>query len=247
MPTIDMLGSLPPPVFTDPRRVSIDLHMHLRQLIFENQLPPGAVLKQAQLARVFGVSRTPMREAFRMLQEEGLIDVEVDQRAKVRELDGEELDQLYSVRIALEALGARMTAGRLTEEEQALARRRLGEMDEAQDSGDMVRWMEAHRSFHRVCISRADEPLLRVAESYARRSERYLRLYQLWHPQSFSVAHGEHDGILDAIIEGNVAKAGTRMATHLAHTSLTVLRDVAGRSDGTATQHALAMARDPRR
>lgn len=238
---------LPTPVFTDPRRVSMDLHDHLRWLILENLLPPGEILKQAQLARVFGVSRTPMREAFRMLQNEGLIEVEVDQRAKVRELDGNELDQLYSVRIVLESLGTRLTAGRLNRDEHDQALSLLHTMEEAKQSGDMSEWMLAHHSFHRVCMSRADEPLLRVTDSYARRSERYLRLYQLWHPQSFSVAHDEHDGILAAIIDGNPADAGTRMATHLAHTSLTVLRDVASNSVGVATQEALALVRDPRR
>jgi DNA-binding GntR family transcriptional regulator len=243
----DLLSELPPPAFTDPRRVSIELHSHLRQLIFENQLPPGAVLMQAQLARVFGVSRTPMREAFRMLQEEGLIDVAVDQRAKVRALDGSELDQLYGVRIALEALGARMTAGRLTSGEHDRAQELLEEMHKAKGSEDMVTWMDAHRSFHRMCLSRADEPLLRVVDSYARRSERYLRLHQLLHPHSFAVAHDEHAGILAAIVDGKVASAGTRMATHLAHTSLTVLRDLASNYDGTATQQALAMVKGPRR
>jgi DNA-binding GntR family transcriptional regulator len=58
---------------SDPRRTSIDVHTHLRDLIISGALPPGTELKQAELARVFAVSRTPLREAFRMLQEEGLI------------------------------------------------------------------------------------------------------------------------------------------------------------------------------
>ncbi|MDT0183996.1 GntR family transcriptional regulator [Microbacterium sp. ARD31] len=247
MSTIDALELLPPPVFTDPRRVSVDLHLHLRRLVFENHLPPGTVLKQAQLARIFGVSRTPMREAFRMLQEEGLIDTAVDQRARVRALDGDELDQLYSVRITLEALGARLTAGRLASSERTRALAALDTMERAQLDEDLEGWMSAHRRFHRVCVARADEPIVRVIDSYAQRSERYLRLYQLWHPQSFAIAHREHADILDAIVEGNVAKSGTRIADHLAHTSITVLADVAGGNDGRAIRHALAMVRDPRR
>jgi DNA-binding GntR family transcriptional regulator len=223
--------------------VSIDLHNHLRRLIIENQLPPGEVLKQAQLARAFGVSRTPMREAFRMLQEEGLIDAEIDQRARVRDLDPNELDQLYSVRILLESLGVRLTAHNISEDEVADARAVLGRMEAARTASDMDAWVKAHRTFHRLCVARADEPLTRVIDSYSERSERYLRLYQILHPQSFDVAHEEHEGILESISGGDADEAGARMASHLAHTSLTVLKDVAPELEGTATLEALGLAR----
>src|ERR1700712_2838608 len=114
---LSFVDDLPAPVILDARRVSLDGHQHLRRLIIDNVLPAGTVLLQAQLARTFGVSRTPMREAFRMLQAEGLIDAETTPRARVRDLDPQELDQLYSVRIALESLGTRITAGRLTADE----------------------------------------------------------------------------------------------------------------------------------
>lgn len=237
------LEDLPVPVFDDPRRVSIDLRNHLRRLIIDNRLPAGEVIKQAQLARTFGVSRTPMREAFRMLQEEGLIEAETNQRARVRELDVIELDQLYSVRIMLESLGARLTAGHISASEQAQARELLEEMDRAKEGGDTEAWMRAHRSFHHVCVARAGEPLMRVIDSYSERSERYLRLYQLWHPQSFSVAHNEHVHILDAIVLGDRDLAGSLMAGHLAHTSVTVLADVAPDAEGAAVAEALALAR----
>lgn len=236
---------LPMPVFTDPRRVSTDLHHHLRRLIIDSRLPAGSVLKQAQLARVFGVSRTPMREAFRMLQEEGLIDTETNQRARVRDLDPNELDQLYGVRIALESLAARITAGRISDEEANEARAALSAMDDAMARSDMDGWVNAHRQFHRLCVARANEPLLRVINSYSERSERYLRLYQMWHPQSFSIAHDEHEAILQAVIDGDSLDAGSRMAHHLAKTSLTVLHDVSADSAGKAIREALAMASTP--
>lgn len=240
--TTTTLDELPRPEFDDPRGVSLTLHRHLRRLIVENLLPGGATLKQAELARAFGVSRTPMREAFRMLQEEGLIDAETNQRARVRELDGEELDNLYGVRISLEALGARITAGRMTPDEQAEGEAALRAMERARQAGDQDAWIAAHRRFHMLCVCRAGEPMRRVIVSYSERSERYMRLHQILHPQSYIDAHIDHMSILAAVVEGDPQAAGARMARHLSRTSLTVLHDVDPDAAGHATRGALATA-----
>ena len=234
--------TLPLPALSDPRRVSVDVHHHLRRLIIDAVLPAGSVLKQAELARIFGVSRTPMREAFRMLQEEGLIEAETNQRAHVRDLDPNELDQLYSARITLECLGVRITAGRITPIEVTQAHQALRTMDEAMGNGDMDAWAHAHRLFHRLCEARADEPLVRVIHSYSERTERYVRLHQMRHQEANAIARAEHEGILEAVISGNRDEAGKRMAQHLATTSFAVLSDVSADSAGLAISEALAMA-----
>ena len=96
---------------SDPRRTSIDVHAHLRELIVSGVLPPDTELRQAELARVFAVSRTPLREAFRMFQEEGLIAGGLNQRSRVLGFDPDELELLYAGRVTLECLGVRLTAG----------------------------------------------------------------------------------------------------------------------------------------
>ena len=220
----------------------MELHAHLRRLIIDSVLPPGAVLKQAELARAFDVSRTPMREAFRMLQEEGLIDADLNQRARVKGFDAKELDQLYAARICLESLGCRMSTGTLSDAESRLARECLESMEQAQKTQDMAVWMESHRRFHSLCMARVTEPLRRTIDSFAERSERYLRLFQLWHPQSFDAAHLEHERILTAVEGNDPAAAGSLMAKHLSRTALTVMHDVSPESEAMAIREALAMA-----
>lgn len=241
MSEIARFESLPAPEFSDPRKRSLEIHSHLRRLIIDGLLAPGSVIKQAELARVFGVSRTPMREAFRMLQEEGLIEADFNQRAIIREYDGTEVDQLYGVRIALEALGVRITAGRITPEEIELANDALNKMDAAKASGAFDTWVYWHREFHQLCSARAGDPLIKVINSYSERSERYLRLYQMRHPQSFLLAHDEHQGILDAVAAGNRDEAAARMAHHLAHTAMTVLYDISSETAHTAIREALSL------
>jgi DNA-binding GntR family transcriptional regulator len=236
------LDDLPRPSFTAPGAVSTTLHQHLRRLIVQNLLPGGATLKQAELARTFGVSRTPMREAFRMLQEEGLVYAVTNQRARVRGLDAEELDGLYGVRISLEVLGARITAGRLTPEEQEAGEDALVAMEEARDEDDQERWISAHRQFHLLCVSRVGEPMRRVITSHSERSERYVRMHQILDPHSYREAHADHVDILAALIAGDADSAARRLARHLSHTSLAVLQNVNADDPGIATRTALAIA-----
>jgi DNA-binding GntR family transcriptional regulator len=230
------------PQLSDSRQTSHEVHSHLRQLILNGVLPPGTVLKQAELARRFGISRTPMREAFRRLQEEDLITADPNQRAVVRSMDGEELDQLYSTRIALESLGARITTGRLEPAEIEEAQQCLRDMDVAVEPENQAEWMQRHRRFHEICVARAGQPMLRVIQSYAERSERYVRLYWMWHPQAHLHAKADHQAILDAVQGADPARAGSLMAQHLSHTALTVLGDVSVDAPGLAIQEALAMA-----
>jgi len=122
---------------SNPRRTSIDVHAHLRDLILSGVLPPDTELRQAELARVFAVSRTPLREAFRMLQEEGLISAEPNQRSRVLGFDPEELELLYAGRVTLECLGVRLTAGQLSRKEERSAGAALREMERAHRAGEV--------------------------------------------------------------------------------------------------------------
>src|SRR5580704_4270594 len=87
------------------------LHAYLRECVLDGTLTPGTKLSQVTLARQLGVSRTPLREVLRMLQEEGLVEIEPNQRTRVAGLDPQELDDVYASRILLETLALSMTIG----------------------------------------------------------------------------------------------------------------------------------------
>src|SRR5882762_1619922 len=82
------------------------VHHHLRSLILNGTLTPGSTLNQVELAPRLGVSRTPLREAIRMLQEEGLVEAEPQKRARIVGFDPADLEAAYVQRILLESLGA---------------------------------------------------------------------------------------------------------------------------------------------
>src|SRR6266702_3731537 len=86
----------------------------LRSQIMSGKIAPGTVVSQAGLAREIGVSRTPVREAMRMLQDEKWIDAQPNNRGRVKGFDADELDAVYAMRIFTEPLAVALTIPRLS-------------------------------------------------------------------------------------------------------------------------------------
>lgn len=211
-------------------------------MILSGELPPSSVLLQAEMARKLGVSRTPMREAFRLLQEEGLIDARPDQRARVRAVDPEDLDAVYGARIMLETLAVSMTAKSFTAEDiermsDALKRMQGLAVDEQPDE-----WHAAHHEFHSIATQAVGPHLQRMLASLGEHSERYIRLAQLGAPASWGRAHEEHEALLEALRLSDPAEAARVVARHLARTALSVLADIAPEYEPAATRTALGIA-----
>jgi DNA-binding GntR family transcriptional regulator len=237
----ELLGASPGLRISDPRLTSVQVHAYLRELIVDGTLPPGTELKQAELARIFAVSRTPLREAFRMLQEEGLVSAEPNQRSRVLGIDPDELDMLYAARVTLESLGVRVTAGRLSREDLRSAAGAMREMDRAYRADDMPSWSVAHHRFHRTVVSGCGTRVLRTITSYAEQSERYVRSLQARHRDGFPARHREHEAILAAVQDGDPERAVTQMAQHLAGTALRLMKDCSPDHEPYAVPAAVAM------
>src|ERR1700758_5361056 len=135
------------------------VHAYLRECILDGTLKPGTKLSQVSLAAQLGISRTPLREVLRMLQEEGLVEIEPNQRTRVAGLDPQELDDVYASRILLETLALSMTIGHFGAKARAEARQLLTAMRRAAKSGDFGAWFAAHTEYHRVCTAAAGESL----------------------------------------------------------------------------------------
>src|ERR1700743_3766248 len=100
-----------------PARQSAEyVHRRVREAILEAELPPGETMSQVALAEDLGVSRTPLREALRMLQGEGLIEARPNRRVRVAPMSADDLEQLYAVRVALEAQALRLAIPRMSAE-----------------------------------------------------------------------------------------------------------------------------------
>src|ERR687884_94343 len=99
------------------RNASVAATEVIREAIVDGRLAPGARLKEEELARELGISRTPIREALLILQAEGLVDAAPNRGATVRAHTAQDLDDLYQLRALLEGFAARRAAARLTAEQ----------------------------------------------------------------------------------------------------------------------------------
>ena len=218
------------------------VHTYLRECILDGTLIPGTKLSQVSLARQLGISRTPLREVLRMLQEEGLVEIEPNQRTRVSGLDPQELDDVYASRILLETLALSMTIGHFGVASRKEAKRLLAAMRRAGRTGDFTAWFAAHADYHRLVTAGAGEAQQRQLQAFADRTTRYIRIYQLSDPGSWQVPGDvEHAQILETLIAGDEWGALTGMAHHLERTALRVLTDCAPEFVPVAVPHAVAL------
>lgn len=212
----------------------------LRELIFSGQLAAGTPLSQVQLAEQLQVSRTPLREALRMLEAEGLVESERNRRMRVASLSVTDLEHSYAGRIVLEAFGVRMTVPHLDAERIAALRGCLVEMDECAERGDFDGWELPHQRFHDGLIEEAGPQLVRHIDQLQSHGRRFRSLYVTRRPgEAWTRSAVEHEEILNACLSGDVQAASERMARHLAQTALTMVAATDPGHDPVAIRTAL--------
>ena len=122
--------------------------------ILSNALPPGNNLSQIEVADCLKVSRTPVREALRMLLEEGLVMAEPNYRCRVLGFDPRELEALYVSRIANEGIAATVTVQSMTDEDVETLAELLRQLRKDEKQHNLRRWLKNHRAFHQMLFCR---------------------------------------------------------------------------------------------
>jgi DNA-binding GntR family transcriptional regulator len=153
------------------------IHSQLRAAIMSGDYRPGAVLSQVELARSFGVSRTPLREAIRRLEAEGLVESLQNQRARVAAIDAESLDVLFTERILVEATGIKVTIPFLSEIDLNDILAATASLSLAFERRDLRAQDQARRSLHQHYVARAGQRLRTTIADQFELCERYRRLY----------------------------------------------------------------------
>ncbi len=183
----------------DSRTLAATVAQRLRSLILSGQLQPGMSLRLAPLANSLDVSVMPVREALRRLEAEGLVVLMPRRGAVVAELSIEDAEEIYALRIGLEALCARHAAERLTDADVAELETLFGRMEAAQEAGDLDDLIDRDHSFHAYLYALSGrQRLTRMIAELQDRSRRYLpSYYRAWELLENPVE--AHAPILDAI------------------------------------------------
>jgi DNA-binding GntR family transcriptional regulator len=203
---------------------SLDLAYHrIREAILTNELKPGSVISQVKLAEIMGVSRTPLREAIRLLQYEGLVEAEHNRRVLVSQISVADLEQLYALRISNEALAIRLSVPAFDAEDDAVLKSLLLDMAKLQSANDVDGWGEAHSAFHHRLIYRAGARITKLIDELSAHAERYRRTFISQAPRAWSDGEAEHAAIANACFARDGSGAAALLARHLGRTALTLL------------------------
>lgn len=184
----------------------------LRRAIQRGELAPGARLRQVDIAQRFGVSTTPVREAFMALQAEGYVRIVPHRGAIVFAPSPEDLWEAYAIREALERLALARATERITPDTVRELERLIDEMRATKGSS---RWVELNDRFHMTLYRQSGMPRLCVLISGLRdASATYMHMRAASHPAGERV-DDEHAAILDAVRKGDSARAQHILEGHL--------------------------------
>lgn len=187
----------------------------LRAMVFERQLAPGEYIDEKALAAVWQVSRTPLREALKVLASEGLVELVSGRGSRVVSLTDADADALFPVMALLEGRCAHEAALRATAADLAELRLLHERLEAHAAAGDIDGYYRENHVFHsRVQAVAANRWLDRVTGDL-RRFVRLLRGRQLQLPGRIRASINEHRVLMDALSQGDAARAERAMHDHL--------------------------------
>jgi phosphonate utilization transcriptional regulator len=186
----------------------------LERMILAGDLPAGAQLRENEVATMLGVSRGPIREAFRALEAAGLVRLEKNRGVFVRQIGIDEADQIFELRAVLDEFAGRRAAQNATPTETAELRALVDRMEEAVANGDIDGYHAANVAFHDRIVELAGNPKLTLLY---RRLVNELHLHRraaLGQAGILPVSMREHRMIVDHIGQRQAAAAGRALHDH---------------------------------
>ncbi len=193
-----------------------DVAERLRAQIFAHELAPGSWLDEQSLAQQFGISRTPMREAIKVLASEGLVTTKMNRGAYVTEVDRRDLEQIFTVLSLLEGQAAKETASKATEEELNLLDDLHHRLEKAAADRDVEQFFEINVKFHELIQDIASNAWMNGVIADLRKVLKLQRRDSLTRTGRLQNSLLEHREILQAILKRDPTAAEAAMRKHLA-------------------------------
>jgi DNA-binding GntR family transcriptional regulator len=198
------------------------VHERLRNAILRGEVPAGYTASQAALASRLEVGRTPLREALRMLEREGLVVSEPNRPVRVAGLSSSDAEELYVMRISLEAVAIRITVPRLASADIAELEGLLAQMDHYMRARDNTGLRQPHRAFHLALVAGSGPRVTETIGQLFDHAERYRLAFGAATPEILDQRREEHRSIVDAVSVGDTDLAADRLVAHYAHTAALV-------------------------
>jgi len=213
----------------------------LERMILAGDLGAGAKLNEAAVADLLGVSRGPVREAFRALEESGLVRLEKNRGVFVRQISIEEADEIYEVRAALDEWVGRRLARTATAEQLKALRSIVERMDRAAAQDDVDAYYPLNLDFLERLVTFAGNRKLLATYRRLVNELNLFRRQTLSQEGTLPISTREHRDIVDKIAAGNAAGAGKALHEHVMGS-----RERMHRAAAAAPRRHLAVIAPPR-
>lgn len=200
----------------------------LRNAILKGELKPGERLMEIQLAQRLGVSRTPVREAIRKLELEGLAIMIPRRGAIVADITVKDLEDVLEVRTSLEELAVRKACDFITEEQLRELKKAAAEFKKSVESENLLDCVEADMAFHEIIYNATgNDRLQQMLKNLREQMYRY-RLEYLKDKRLHRLLVEEHDTIRRAIKKKDKEKAGAAMKNHIENQKESMVKSLTG-------------------
>ena len=200
-------------------------HKPLREIVYEElkrqimvgEIQPGTRMMEVELADEMGVSRTPVREAIRKMEKEGLVTIEPRRGAYASDISVQEMVDVLEVRQDLEGMAASLAARKITDEQKTHLRELVGQYRKAIDSGNIPEIIDQDEAFHKYIVGIGENKTL--IQMVTKLQELALRFRYMYYEDfsRFRNQPTEHEHITEAIISGDSETARRLAEEHLSH------------------------------
>ena len=190
----------------------------IRDMIIEGQLPAGGRIHEGQLGQQLGVSRTPLREALKVLANEGLVELIPNRGATVRKLTTKDVKDMLTVLGSLENLAGPMTCENASDEDIREVRRLHDEMLKYYSAGDRLQYFKRNQQIHTALISLSGNESLALV--YDILQSRMKRIRYLGHrtDEQWAAAVADHEDMIGALEARDSQRLASAMVSHVSRT-----------------------------
>ncbi|NLG04694.1 MAG: GntR family transcriptional regulator [Clostridia bacterium] len=211
--------------------ISIDEYLPLRDVVFNTlrqgiltgELKPGERLMEIHLANRLGVSRTPIREAIRKLELEGLVTMVPRRGAEVSRITKQDLQDVLEVRRTLDALAVSLACERMTEDEKAQLSEANTKFEQSTKTLDAVTIAQADVRFHDIILmSTRNKRLIQMVNNLAEQMYRY-RLEYVKDVRNHARLIDEHKSICEAVFSGEASEAKRLIYLHIDNQEINII------------------------
>ena len=195
--------------------LAVEITNRLRQMILEGQLDPGEKINEKRLTEQFGVSRTPLREALKVLASEGLLNLIPHRGAVITRQSEAELDEVFRVLAALEGLAGELAAEQAEDRTLQEIVRLTQDLRRSFEQSDRPTYFRINQAIHNAILAATrNETLMRSHELLAFRVQR-ARYQANLTPDRWRAAVEEHEAIAEALLARDAARCSRLMRDHL--------------------------------